>query len=374
VGRFDYGRLRHFGSFFRSASLKIVLVRAVLALMALALGGCAELGLVTDGGSIAYGRPNRGRLIDGVKLPDQGPGYTTAAIWRHRGNRWGTDELVGLLKGVSRRIKKPGQPRLVIADLSGMQGGAAHAFHRSHQNGRDVDILYFLKDAQGKPIEPDVMHVLDGKGVARDGSGITLDVPRTWRLVRELLTAQEAYVQYIFVYRTFAEKLLEHAIATGEPEAVIMRATRALKQPGDSAPHNDHMHVRIYCPPSDRMYGCVDIGPLEMLAEREMEARMIAEAVVGSRATVASTQAADAVEDNDGEERGQDAPRTAADVWRQSVRIAMTPPAAPAAGPATTVTSPAAVTSLAAPAAASALPFASLLRASSHHVDLRGWR
>ena len=31
------------------------------------------------------------------------------------------------------------------------------------------------------------------------------------------------------------------------------------------------MHVRVYCSAADRAYGCVDIGPMELLAEREAE-------------------------------------------------------------------------------------------------------
>jgi hypothetical protein len=73
------------------------------------------------------------------------------------------------------------------------------------------------------------------------------------------------------MYEPIARRLIEHAEQTGEPEAVIARARRTLKQPGDSARHDDHLHVRVYCSAADRAYGCVDIGPMELLAEREAE-------------------------------------------------------------------------------------------------------
>lgn len=325
--------------------MKIVRVLAVLVALAATASGCAELGVVTDGSSISYGRPNRGRLIDGVKLPDAGPGFVTGPIWKARGNRYGTDELVTLLKGVSRRMKKKSRDaRLVVADLSGTRGGAAHTFHRSHQSGRDVDLLYYVRDAEGKQVEADVMRVLDGKGVARDGSGITFDVARNWQLIKELLTAREAYVQYIFVYRPLAEKLIEHATQIGEPAALVARAAKAVKQPGDSAPHNDHMHVRIYCPPTDRMYGCVDIGPLELLAEREAEAQQTVAAIAG------------ALPPADGE--GVPLGKTAADVWNEA--------AAKSSG--ATDATPVSTT------ASASDTFGALLRASAHRIDLRGWR
>src|ERR1041385_7422770 len=217
---------------------------AVFALSAGLLAGCAELGVVTDGSSISYGKPNSGYLIDGVKIPDSGPGYTTRDVWSKRGNRFGTDELVAMVKGVAKRMKrKVKDVRLVVADLSGDSGGAKKEFHRSHQNGRDADLLYYMRDAEGKPFEPDAMHTFDRTGTATDGTGITVDIPRTWLLVKELLTSNEAYVQNIFMYRPIAEKLFEYAQTQKEPAELIARAMKACKQPGDSAPHNDHMHV-----------------------------------------------------------------------------------------------------------------------------------
>src|ERR1043165_3157326 len=109
------------------------------------------------------------------------------------------------------------------------------------------------------------MHVFNAAARARDGSGITVDVPRTWLLVRELLTAPEAAVQWVFMYQPIADRLIEHAPQIGEPGAVVARAGKALRQRGDSARHDDHMHVRVYCSDADRALGCVDIGPMELL-------------------------------------------------------------------------------------------------------------
>jgi penicillin-insensitive murein DD-endopeptidase len=347
-------------------------VRAVVAVFALgfAASGCAELGVVTDGTSISYGRPNRGRLIDGAKLPDQGPGFVTPETWKKRGNRYGTHELVHLIKGVAKRMRKKSRDaRLVVADLSGNNGGENRQFHRSHQSGRDVDLIYYMRDADGKPLEPDAMRVFDATLTAKDGSGVTLDVPRTWAMVRELLTAQEAYVQYIFIYRPIAEALIDHATRNKEPDAIIARATKALKQPGDSAPHNDHMHVRVYCSASDRMFGCQDIGPLELLAEREAEARQAVEMIASSLPAAPDADDAEQAAENmaiaNAITRGPSsattaqavaaadasAPRerTAADVWKEATTSST---------------------------AASIVPpsFSSLLRASSHRIDLRSWR
>jgi penicillin-insensitive murein endopeptidase len=246
----------------------------LVGLFVAALAGCAELGVVSDGTSISVGKPSHGYLIDGVRIPDHGDGFLTREVWRARNNRFGTDELVDLVTAVAQRMHAQIRDvKLVVADLSGKGGGERGEFHRSHQTGRDVDLLYYMRDANGHPFEPDAMHVFDARARATDGTGLTVDVPRTWGLVKELITAPEAPVQWIFMYEPVARRLIEHAQQIGEPEALIARARKTLKQPGDSARHDDHLHVRVYCSVADRRYGCVDVGPMELLAEREAERR-----------------------------------------------------------------------------------------------------
>ena len=244
-------------------------MRAVLAAAIALLAGCAELGVVTDGTSISIGKTNRGYLIDAARIPDDGAGWTTREVWIARKNRYGTDELIDLIEATGKRMhKRFSDVKLVVADLSSRSGGGSFAFHRSHQSGRDADLLYYMRDKDGNPFEPDAMHVFDRRGRARDGSGITIDVPRTWQLVKDLVTAPEATVQFIFMYEPITQLLIDHAKQAGEPEWIIVKVRRALRQPGDSARHDDHLHVRVYCAPTDREYGCQDFGPLDLLAER----------------------------------------------------------------------------------------------------------
>lgn len=266
---------------------RLGLLSVLAMVLPLASSGCAELGVVGDGTSLSVGKPSRGYLVDGVRLPDDGVGYTTREVWRARDNRYGTDELVDLITGAASRVQAeaPGT-RLVVADLAGRGGAGGSAFHRSHQSGRDVDLVYFVRDRSGQPVEADAMRPFNRWGWAMDGSGLRIDVPRTWLLVKELITGPEAIVQWVFMYEPIAWMLIEHAQKIGESPVVIARARRALKQPGDSARHDDHMHVRVYCATEDRAYGCVDIGPMELWAERAAEPSRLA------RVTAALAQAA----------------------------------------------------------------------------------
>ncbi|MDB4955097.1 MAG: hypothetical protein JWO36_2666 [Myxococcales bacterium] len=303
-------------------------MRAVLVVLGLA--GCAELGVISDGTSISVGKASHGYLIDGARLPDQGEGFTTREVWQRRNNRYGTDELIDLVTGVARRMATHVHDvKIVVGDLSGLGGGGAFAFHRSHQSGRDADFVYYMRDADGKPFEPDAMHVFDGKGRARDQTGLTVDVPRTWLLVKELVAAPEAPVQYVFMYEPIAQMLLEHAAKIGEPDAVIAAVRKALKQPGDSARHDDHMHVRIYCSDADKDYGCVDYGPMEMLAQRQAQTEATFALVSGAVSRPAEN-------------------RSAFDVGSPPLTSTSTP--TPQA------------------------PLRSLLRTGADRIDLRGWR
>jgi penicillin-insensitive murein endopeptidase len=259
-----------------------------MALMLLA--GCPHYGLVDDGTSVSYGPSNRGKLINPAQLPARGDGWVIPSRWARRGLNYGTDELVALIihAGRSIGVHSPGV-ELAVADLSRRRGGPS-AWHRSHQTGRDVDLLFFATDDQGNPVRMESMprFAADGLAVQTVGQAprqtprqttvkasvqapggaapqtavLRFDVERNWLLIRALLRNPIAEVQYIFVYEPLKRLLIEHARASGEPDELIAQASFVLHQPGDSLPHDDHFHVRIYCSPSDRMMGCTDRGVL----------------------------------------------------------------------------------------------------------------
>lgn len=223
--------------------------------------GCAQYGLVDDGTSVSFGRGNAGMLTRGVRLPPRGDGYWVPPRWVDRGALYGTDEAVALVVRVARRLRReqPNGPPLGVADLS-PRGGGPSRFHRSHQSGRDIDLLFYLVDATGRPVRNGEMRPVDADGHTRDG--LRFDTARNWALVRALIDDPAADVQYIFVAEPLRLLLLDHARAAGEPPDRVARAAALLRQPSDAAPHDDHFHVRIYCAPSDRPLGCSDRGPL----------------------------------------------------------------------------------------------------------------
>lgn len=217
------------------------------------------------GGSVSCGAANRGALHGAVALPRAGVGYQVPEPWWSRGRRYGTDELVGLITRVAALVHEhhPGGT-LGVADLSSPRGGALPG-HRSHQSGRDVDLIYYALDPSGAPFPPD--HVMayythNGRGhYARSPDfvrGIAeryFDLTRNWALVKALITDPGAEVEHIFVSGRVRRWLLDYARRVGEPEALVAEATRLLRRPRGVDGHNDHMHVRIRCSEQDVAMG-----------------------------------------------------------------------------------------------------------------------
>lgn len=181
-------------------------------------------------GPLSIGSPNAGLLFNPQLMPE-------GRLWSIRNPRetWGTTETINFVIGAIESVERqfPGSPRLVIGDISRPDGGRLN-WHASHQVGRDVDIgLYHKREVD------DFMR----------GRLSNLDIPRTWALVRALVT--ETDVHRIFLDRIIQRYLYDHALAIGENElwldvlfgrhtggkdAIIQHVRR----------HRDHIHARFY--------------------------------------------------------------------------------------------------------------------------------
>ena len=236
----------------------------------LALTGCPQYGVMDDGTSLSHGSSNDGRLLGAAKLPTSGSGYWIPALWKRRGLNYGTDELIAVIEYAGKKLaaQYPGA-RFGVADLSRRHGGRS-AWHRSHQSGRDADLLFLATDKRGKPVINSSMRDFYANGTTRPArvapawrqtpSVLRFDIERNWYLVKTLIENPIAPIQYIFVADWLKQLMLDHAEARGEPHGLIVAAGYILHQPGDSAPHDDHYHVRILCATSDRDAGCSDRG------------------------------------------------------------------------------------------------------------------
>jgi penicillin-insensitive murein endopeptidase len=215
--------------------------------------------------SVSCGAVNRGALHGAALLPRVGVGYLTPEPWWTRGRRYGTVELVSLIVRVAATVDEQHPGGLLgVADLSAERGGKI-AGHRSHQSGRDVDLVFYALDPAGSPFPPDqhmayyarsgIGHYAHAPSFTRDIAERYFDLARNWALVRALLTDSESEVEHIFVSSRVRRWLLDYAEQLGEPDHLLMRATRVLRKPSGVDGHNDHMHVRVRCSDDDEALG-----------------------------------------------------------------------------------------------------------------------
>lgn len=176
-----------------------------------------------------------------------------------RGLRYATPELIELLEEAAASVatRHPG-PRLGVGNLSRRRGGRIR-FSRSHQSGRDADLAFYVTDARGRTVEPRDFVKINARGRGR--RDLRFDVERNWALVEALLSSERARIQWLLISRPLRRRLLAYAKATRVPAAILGRARRVLHQPRWALPHDDHLHVRIYCSPHDVARGCRDTGP-----------------------------------------------------------------------------------------------------------------
>ncbi len=187
-----------------------------------------------DLGPLSIGDPNAGLLVNPLPFPE-GPYWRI----RNRLESYGTAEtiesIVTAIESVEARF--PGSPRVVIGDISRPDGGRLNR-HRSHQAGRDADVgLYYSRGE------------LPDFATARKQD---LDLPRTWTLVRALIT--ETDVDRIFLDRSLIAVLYAYARDQEDEDLDWLRDVFGRRGDGSKGiiqherRHRNHMHVRFFNP------------------------------------------------------------------------------------------------------------------------------
>ncbi len=246
------------------------------ATLSLCASSCAGPNLWTDQTSVSLHRTGSGRIRHPAKLPFRGVGYRVPEKWRNRGARFGTDELVGAVIHAAARVRaRYWRATAGIADLSPPKGGRS-IWHKSHQSGRDVDVIFYSNTTAKKPLPPAANDMIvyneEGKPILPaeytdgyadpDWESRRFDERRNWLFIEAMLRDPTVRVQWIFIARGLEQRLLRYAKKKKRPLWIREYADAVMHQPGDSLAHDDHMHIRIYCSRGDRFHGCVDGGPV----------------------------------------------------------------------------------------------------------------
>lgn len=178
------------------------------------------------------GKEHAGILEKGVPLPPS-PHYELKRPWLNFGTQATVDSVQALAE---RYWEQSSGHRLLIGDLS-RPGGGPLVGHRSHQQGRDVDI--------GIPVR---------FGERRDRFVVAtpdnLDHERSWAVVKLLL--EDPNLAFIFVDSVIQKELYDYALKKGEDPALLREVFQHPRQASDRygvirhfRGHADHFHIRF---------------------------------------------------------------------------------------------------------------------------------
>jgi murein endopeptidase len=179
-------------------------------------------------GSISIGFTDEGRLVNGERFPD-GDGWVVVDPERTYATHEAIEAVITAVKQV--RAQYPDAPPLRVNQISAREGGWLRP-HKSHQNGRDVDLAFYYPTAE--PVR------------AREREKY-IDKQKTWALLKALVTTAD--VQMVLLDRRVQKVLYDQALKSGEdkgwldslfngPTPLVQHARR----------HRDHLHVRFFAP------------------------------------------------------------------------------------------------------------------------------
>ncbi len=211
--------------------------------------------------SFSIGTVTDGYVVGAAPLPSPGPTWGVLPRQLGRGLVWGTTELLSTLTFAADRVAARYPGTVLWLGNIGARGGGDIPWSVSHNAGRDADLAFYTTDPAGRHVQPpDLLHYgRDGRS-REYGGYYRFDVARNWALVEALLASPHAEIQFLFISNPLRALLLEHGERVGADPAVVARARQVLRQPGPEIPHDDHLHLRLYCGRADLGAGCEDTG------------------------------------------------------------------------------------------------------------------
>lgn len=220
-----------------------------------------SVGRLRGKGSLSIGTTKDGFIVGCRSMPVVGAHHRILDVQAERGTACGTDEVVAALLKAAREVAHKAKGGVLTLGNLGMVGGGDIPWSISHNSGRDADIGLYLLGPDGEQVIPGDFVAVDRRGRGEwQGTPVRLDTPRTWKMIRSLLTNRGIEIQWLFVADHVKDRLLDHARKRREPARIQKKAAQAMAQPGWKNPHDDHIHLRAYCSRDDLLEGCRDWG------------------------------------------------------------------------------------------------------------------
>lgn len=217
--------------------------------------------------SVSFGDTSNGRIYGAREIAGHADTWRVLPRQRARDLRYGSDELIALLEDAAGKVAAQFSPAVMLVGNVGRPHGGDIPYSVSHNSGRDADIAFYALNPDGESVEMPDMLSFDDLGRSIEYAGYyTFDIPRNWALVAALIESDAAALQYLFVSNGLRSLMLGYARQIGARAETIRRAEILLRQPGVDNPHNDHLHVRVFCSASDIQAGCRDTGAIHAWA------------------------------------------------------------------------------------------------------------
>ncbi len=193
------------------------------------------------GPAASIGEANCGCLAGAVRLKEDSAFYQVMKPSRNR--YWGHPSMIAYIENLGLRAQKGGWNGLLIGDLSMPRGGPMPSDHASHQRGTDVDI--WLKEAPAHRLSYEEREKMDAYSVLKkDSAELDSNVWTQKHANFVKCAAQDDHVTRIFVSPAIKKYLCSCKKEDGS-DTVWLRRLRPWEG------HDDHIHVRLKCPPGD---------------------------------------------------------------------------------------------------------------------------
>ena len=211
--------------------------------------------------SVAIGTTSDGYLVNGVALAQPSRDYQVLPKQYARDLGYGSRPLIETITGAASSVARRFPGAVTFIGNVGRSTGGDIPWSVSHNTGLDADLAYFSRSPLGWQTRPSMLLHFEADGHSAEHSGFyRFDVERNAAFVEALFEHPASLVQYFFIARPLKAKLVARWEKTRLEPELLAQLKVALRQPGDAAPHDDHLHLRIACPREDVCGGCVQKG------------------------------------------------------------------------------------------------------------------
>jgi penicillin-insensitive murein endopeptidase len=188
----------------------------------------------SDGEPHPIGTYSAGCIAGAKTLPLDGTGYSVMRPSRAR--YYGHPDLLDFIQTLGKAMNEEKMSRLLVGDMGRARGGPMQSGHASHQIGLDVDLWFRMSAKVPTTAERESW---SAESFVKNNKTLTKHWGEPYRKL-VALAAGSPYVNRIFVHPAIKRDLCRKY-----PDAPWLYKMRPWWS------HQDHLHVRLNCPPNN---------------------------------------------------------------------------------------------------------------------------